>query len=192
MDGFTNFFRFSQRLNNFVMKSLGNFEIDNLSYFSKEIFQELENLSKTLKKKIFDSFWMENISIANFMHVEYFSLSKISHDITFKDIFTQSFLSLNIMLAAAIYFMISTEQRLICVSSNDMNGNNQFKIKPVFERTHYEKVKKMKKFIFSEKLHDVSIKLLQNHFKVNRFISHLISSFIENYEKKFEMELIVS
>lgn len=187
-NNFDEFFNFIIKMNNLVLSSLKKLETNNFNLHN--FFLEIHEIEKLLKKKSFKSPWMKNISIANFMHVEYFTYKKISHMITFNEIFTEGFLSLNLMLISTIYFMIATENRLICFKENDM-GKNNFKIKPIFEKTHFEKIKKTKKFIFSEKLHNFSVKLLKNYFEPNLLINHFVNSYSENYEKKMDLEKII-
>lgn len=188
-NNFHEFFNLIIKMNNLVLSSLKYLEDDNFNLH--DFFLEIHEIEKLLKKKSFNSPWMKNISISNFMHVEYFTYTKISHMITFNEIFTEGFLSLNLMLISTIYFMLATENRLICFKENDINGKNNFKIKPVFEKTHFEKIKKTKKFIFSEKLHNFAVKLLKNYFEPNILINHFIRSYSENYEKKFDLDQIL-
>lgn len=77
------------------------------------------------------------------------------------DIFTEDFLSLLITLACIIYFLIATENRLNIINNFQFTENNKnFKIKNIFEKNHYDKVRKMKKYIFSEFFHGKAVNIL--------------------------------
>ena len=94
------------------------------------------------------------------MHVEYSYLKKLNLSINFQEVFYEGFLSILISLTAVIYFMISTENRLYIILNNKIDDNKLFKIRSIFERNHFEKLRKMKRYVFSEILHAKSISLL--------------------------------
>ena len=60
--------------------------------------------------------WMNNVNINNFMHIEYYSREKFMHNINIKEIFSEGFLSLVVMLNICIFFVLSTEQRILCMN----------------------------------------------------------------------------
>jgi hypothetical protein len=186
---FNDFFNSTIKINNLILTSLK--KLDRKEFNLHEFFVQIHEIEKSLQKRVFKSNWMKNISIGNFMHVEFFTLKKISHEITFNEIFTEGFLSLIIMLVSTVYFMLSTENRIICFRENEINGKSQFKIKPIFEKTHLEKLKKTKKFVFAEKLHGFALKLLKNYFEPNQLLNHISDSYCETYDKKLDLEKIL-
>lgn len=137
------------RINEFVEKVLNCFEQNNMDYINKLNLSDLDAIVPTVKDKKLDPDWLPNITIANFMHVEYVSLKKINHTISFEEIYTEAFLSLIVMLGATIYFMISTENRFMCIETQiSQNTCSSFTIKPVFEKTNFQKIRKTKRFNF--------------------------------------------
>lgn len=137
------------RINEFIEKILVYFEQNNIDGINKINLEDLNSFSLLFKEKKFNPDWLPNISIVNFMHVEYLSLKKINHTILFGEIYTETFLSLILMLGATIYFMISTENRFMCIElASNHNTTNNFKIKPIFEKTSFQNIRKTKKFNF--------------------------------------------
>lgn len=137
------------QINEFIEKTLTCFEQNNVDYINRLNLCDLDSIVLAFKNKKLNPDWLSNISIANFMHVEYVPLKKINHTISFEEIYTEAFLSLIVMLGATIYFMISTENRFICLDApSNSNTPNSFKIKPVFEKTSFQKIRKTKKFNF--------------------------------------------
>jgi len=116
---------------------------------SKAAFDNFDSIAPAMKERKLQPSWLQNISIANFMHVEYVSLQKINHTISFDEIYTEAFLSLVVMLASTIYFMVSTENRFVCmeVPSCDSTPTKR-KIKPIFEKSNYQNIRKTKEFSF--------------------------------------------
>lgn len=60
------------------------------------------------------------MSIAYFMHIQYVTLKKINHEIQPKEIFSPTFFCLFVLLSSSLLFMISTENRLICIEEHSM------------------------------------------------------------------------
>lgn len=125
------------------------------------------------------------------MHVEYSYLKKLSLSINFQEVFYEGFLSILISLTAVVYFMIATENRLYIILNNKIDDNKMFKIRSIFERNHFEKLRKMKRYVFSEILHAKSISLLQIYFKSNPILNHLTNSFMKNYQFNPKMDDII-
>lgn len=137
------------QINEFIDKTMTYFEQNNIDYINRFNLADLDSIVLAFKDKKLNPDWLSNISIANFMHVEYVPLKKINHTISFDEIYTEAFISLIVMLGATIYFMISTENRFICMDLPDnQNVPDTFKIKPVFEKTSFQKIRKTKKFNF--------------------------------------------
>lgn len=124
------------------------------------------------------------------MHVEYIQMEKINIEITLTEIFSEDFLSILITLSSIVYFLIATENRLNLISQFQFNQESSFKIKNLFEKNHYDKVKKMKKYIFSELLHAKTVNILQSYFRKNPVLNHLTNSYMKNYRQRIQMEEI--
>lgn len=72
---------------------------------------ELEVLQvETLSTKLFPD-WLANVNISSFMHVEYVVMTKLQHVITFKEVFSNEFLSLLLLINSSVFFLIATENR---------------------------------------------------------------------------------
>ena len=186
---FFSFFEDARRINKFCIDFL-DFVINSKKVINSEKFKKFENfkinfISKKLKPK-----WIKKLSIINFMHIEYIYLKRLNLKISFFEIFSEGFLSILISLCCVIYFMISTENRFFLLLNNKKNKNSNFKIKSIFEKNHYEKLKKMKNFVFSELLHSKSILILQNYFFENSLLSHFTNSFLKNYQENLILENI--
>lgn len=137
------------QINEFIEKVLICFEQNNVDYIKKLNLSDLDAAPLVMKDKKLAPEWLSNISISNFMHVEYVPFKKINHNISFDEIYTEAFLSLVIMLGATIYFMISTENRFLSLDLPvGQSTTVGYKIKPVFEKTSFQKVRKTKKFNF--------------------------------------------
>lgn len=80
--------------------------------------------------------WIEQVSLTNFVHVEYVHFEKIEIDISFKEIFTADFLAILVTLACVIYFLVATENRLTIIHENPLKQNPNFKIRSVFVKNH--------------------------------------------------------
>lgn len=55
--------------------------------------------------------WLPNVNISSFMHVEYVIMTKLQHVITFKEVFSNEFLSLLLLINSSVFFLIATENR---------------------------------------------------------------------------------
>ena len=181
------FFKDSKKVNDFCSAFL-EFVVQEKSVC--EDFKKFENfriceILKKLKPK-----WIKKLSIVNFMHIEYVFLERLNLKISFDEIFSEGFLSILISLSCVIYFMISTENRFFLLQNNKLDRSKNFKIKSVFEKNHYEKLKKMKNFVFSELLHSKSIAILQNYFDDNSLLTHFTNSFLKNYQANLILENI--
>lgn len=83
--------------------------------------------------------WVKNTTIAYFMHIQYASLHKIKQEIKLKEIFSEAFFSLFVLLSSCILFMVATENRLICMEKcQEESFRNKFKIKSIFEESHFQ------------------------------------------------------
>ena len=188
---FLNYFDLILKINEEVEDGLNNFKGENDSEISQKVVGNLEKIKIDYKIIPMKIEWVKTISIAYFMHLQYINLKKINHILKFKEIFSETFFSLIVMLTSTIYFMISTENRFNCLEQNsDYSPLNSFKIKMLFEKNHFQRIKKMKRFIFSKNLHYKSIYLLNNYFSENNLLVHLKNSYKKNYETNLELEEI--
>ena len=188
---FLNYFDLILEINEEVEIGLNNFKQDNDSEISQKTCAKLAKIKIDYKIIPMKIEWVKTISIAYFMHMQYINLKKINHILKFKEIFSETFFSLIVMLTSTIYFMISTENRFNCLEQNsDFSPLNSFKIKMLFEKNHFQRIKKMKKFIFSKNLHSKSIYILENYFAENNLLVHLKNSYKKNYETNLELEEI--
>lgn len=130
------------KVNRFVETVLLHSERNDTEFLDNLDFSDFDDLFIEGREPKLQPEWLDSISVANFMHVEYVPLRKIDHNIDFEEISTESFLSLLLLLAATLYFMISTEKRLC--GSND----NDFKIRPLFEQSQTQHIQKQKGFVF--------------------------------------------
>lgn len=168
-----------------------NLESNNLDFKFKDRFEELSKLTaEDLSSKI-ETVWMEEISITNFMHVEFVNFAIINSKVQFEELYSDSFLAFTVMLSSVVLFTISTENRFLLLDSVNSTKSSSFKIKPVFEKTHQQRVRKMKRFIFSEKVHSKAIYFLQFFLRENHLHTHLINSYKKNYEYSKTLEEIV-
>lgn len=154
-------------------------------------FKKFEKLDIPVISKKLEPEWLDKITIGNFMHVEYVYIEKLNLPIMFEEIFSEGFISILICLISMIYFLISTENRFFLLEKNELSENKNFKIKAVFEKNHFEKLKKMKNFVFSEFLHAKIVYLLKSFFNINPLLTHLMSSFYNNYDTNLKLEKIV-
>lgn len=170
---------------------LKNLESNNLDFQFKDYFKDFSKISAVDFVAKTETPWMHEISITNFMHVEYVSYSVITSKIQFEELYNDSFLAFTIMLSSIVLFTISTENRFLLLDSISSSKGAPFKIKPVFEKTHQQQIRKMKRFVFSEKVHSKSIYLLQHFLKESSLHNHLINSYKKNYEYRKTLEEIV-
>jgi hypothetical protein len=137
-----------------------------------------------------DPLWLKNVSISSFTHVEYIVMDKLRHKITFDEIFSQEFLSLLLLINSSVFFLIATENRFVC-RDQAMNEMNNAKIKAIFQRNIRHRMKKMKRYCFSEKIHYKAIQILKNFFREHSPLSkHLDISFQKNYENQNPLDNI--
>lgn len=136
--------------------------------------------------------WVKDISIANFMHLEYARLESLDWKLSFPEFFSEAFLSFLIMLSAVVLFAMSTENRFVLQDFISGPKNNPFKIVPVFEKTQQLRIRKMKQFVFSEKTHSKAVCMLSFFASDNQLASHLAGSFQKNYQSIKDLQAIVS
>lgn len=171
---------------------LMNLDSNNPDFPFKDRFEDLSKIAATDPVKKIETAWMDEISITNFMHIEYVNYSIISSQIQFDELYSESFLAFTIMLSSVVFFTISTENRFLLLDSLNSGKSTSFRIKPVFEKTHQQRVRKMKRFVFSEKVHGKAIYFVQHFLRENHLQSHLINSYRKNYEYSKTLEEIVS
>jgi hypothetical protein len=189
---FNSFLDFVKKLSFYLQNALISFEQKNNEFFSKDPFFGNMIFEGLLKKTNLVPPWLKKMNISNFMHVEFVYWEKLNEKVKFNDIFSEAFLSSLVMLVSTIFFMISTENRLYCIFETNLVENEKSKIKTIFERNFISELKKNKRFIFSRKLHELSITLLENYFEENDLTNHIINSFSLNYESVRSLEKIVS
>lgn len=182
----------TKRVIDAIESLMKNLETNNLDYQFKERFDDLTKIMANEVPKKIETSWMDEISITNFMHVEYVHYPVINSKIQFDELYSDSFLAFIVMLSSVVLFAISTENRFLLLDSINSSKGNSFKIKPVFEKTHQQRVRKMKRFIFSEKVHAKAIYLIQFFLKDNNLHTHLINSYKKNYEYSRTLEEIVN
>ena len=137
-----------------------------------------------------DPLWLKNVSISSFTHVEYIVMDKLRHKITFDEIFSQEFLSLLLLINSSVFFLIATENRFVC-RDQALNEMNNAKIKAIFQRNIRHRMRKMKRYCFSEKIHYKAIQILKIFFREQSPLSkHLDISFLKNYENQNQLENI--
>lgn len=186
-----NFFDFQRKMNQAIEQALNGFEICDPEYMDGEGVFGVDKVAFRTQPAKSDSDQFKNVTIANFMHIECVTLEKVSHQPALGDIFNEeNFLNM-VMAAATIMFAIATENRFICLENYAM-GTAAFKIKSVFEKNHQQRIKKIKRFVFSERVHAQSISLLHAYLKQSTLINHLTSSFEKNYQTNQMLENIVS
>lgn len=148
-DKFNGFLVYGKKLGFYLQNVLICFDQKNYEFFQKDPFFNNINFEDMLKKENLKPIWLKKITISNFMHVEFILWDKITEKIKFNDIFSEIFLSLIIMLSSTIFFMISTENRLLSINETHLNQNKGQKIKSIFEKNILNELKKNKRFIFS-------------------------------------------
>ena len=171
-----------------LIKSL---ETNNKNFPFNEKFEELIKLIGNESVSKIETLWIDEISISNFMHVEYINYPVISASLQFDELYSEGFLTFIVMLSSIVLFTVSTENRFLLLDSFGSAKNNTFKIKPIFEKTHQQRIRKMKKFIFSDRVHSIAISLLQHYLKENNLYIHLLNSYKKNYEHYKTLEEIV-
>lgn len=170
---------------------LKNLDSNNLDFPFKDRFEEITKIVATEAVRKIETSWMDEISITNFMHVEYVNFAIINSKIQFEELFSESFLAFTVMLTSVVLFTVSTENRFLLLDSLNSTKGSNFKIKPVFEKTHQQRVRKMKRFVFSEKVHAKAIYFLQHFLRENHLQAHLVNSYRKNYEYNKTLEDIV-
>lgn len=134
--------------------------------------------------------WLKNVSISSFTHVEYIVMDKLHHRITFDEIFSKEFLSLLLLINSSVFFLIATENRFVC-RDNAIQAINTSRIKAIFQRNTKHKMKKMKRYRFSEQIHLKAIQILKNFFKETCLLNkHLNVSFMKNYDNSNQLNSI--
>lgn len=171
---------------------LKNLDASNLDFPFRDRFDDLSKLLAVDVVRKIDTAWLDDISITNFMHVEWVNFAVISSSIKFDEIYSDSFLAFTVMLSSVVLFAISTENRFLLLDSLNAAKGTSFRIKPVFEKTHQQRVRKMKRFVFSELVHAKSIHFVQHFLKDNHLQTHLVNSYRKNYEYSKTLEEIVS
>lgn len=189
---FLQFVHPAKRVIEIIDSLLKNLDSNNLDFNFKDCFDELAKVATTDPVHRVDTSWMDEISITNFMHVEYIKHQVISSGIQLDELFSDSFLAFIVMLAAVVLFTVSTENRFLLLEQLNNSKDNSFKIKPIFEKTQQQRIRKMKRFVFSDKVHAKAIYLLHAFLKENNLHQHLINSYKKNYEYSKTLEEIVS
>ena len=146
---FNDFLDFGKKIGFYLQNVLLSFDQKNSEFFQKDPFFNNINYEDVLKKENLKPIWLKKLTISNFMHVEFILWNKITEKVKFDDIFSEIFLSLIIMLSSTIFFMISTENRLLSINETNINQSNGNKIKSIFEKNILNELKKNKRFIFS-------------------------------------------
>ena len=159
-------------------------ELELSCFMNKNIYNAIESLTFNSTPRKINISWTKSTSIAYFMHIQYVSFKKINHDLQSTEIFSSTFFSLLILLSASLFFMISTENRLICMQEFTIQDQKKFKIKTIFEKNHQQRILKEKKLIFSKILHLKAIYLLSNYLDDSPLLDHFRQSFSKNYETK--------
>ena len=189
---FLQFVKPAKRVIELIDSLMKNLDSNNLDFNFKEAFDELGRVSAIESVRRIDTSWMDEISITNFMHVEYIKYQVINSSIRLDELFSDSFLAFIIMLSAVVLFTVSTENRFLLFDQIGSSKDSSFKIKPIFEKTHQQRIRKMKRFVFSDKVHAKAIQLLGTFLKENHLHQHLVGSYRKNYECSKTLEEIVS
>jgi len=170
---------------------LKNLETNNPDFPFRDRFDDLSRLAASDPVRKIETAWLDDISITNFMHVEWVNFAVINSSIKFDELYSDSFLAFTVMLSAVVLFAISTENRFLLLDSLNAAKGASFRIKPVFEKTHQQRVRKMKRFVLSELVHAKAIYFLQHFLKDNHLQTHLVNSYRKNYEYSKTLEEIV-
>ena len=189
---FLQFVHPAKRVIAIVDSLLKNLDSNNLDFNFKERFDELARVAAPESVRRVDTSWMDEISITNFMHVEYIKHQVISSSIQLDELYSDSFLAFIVMLAAVVLFTVATENRFLLMEQLGSAKDSSFKIKPIFEKTQQQRVRKLKRFVFSEKVHAKAAQLLGSFLKENHLHQHLVNSYRKNYESARTLEEIVS
>lgn len=184
------FFDYQRQLSDSLERVLTRIELNELDSLDLDAGFGLEKLAfKSHPSKIvLDS--IKDFTIAHFMHIEYVTLESMTTQPSLSDLLQKELLSNLVSLCATVLFAIATENRFICLDSYGM-GSSSFKIKSVFEKNHQQRVKRIMRFSFSQRLHAQSITFLQAYFKNSPLLLHLTSSFEKNYGASHNLEDIV-
>lgn len=189
---FLNFVHPVKRIIEIIENLLKNIDSNNFDFNFKEKFDELIRVVIPEAQKKIDTGWMDEISITNFMHVEYIKHQVISSSIQFEELYSENFLSFIVMLGSVVLFTISTENRFLLIENINNSKDGSFKIKPIFEKTHQQRIRKMKRFILSDKVHSRAVYFLSSILGNNNLSFHMMNSYKKNYEYCKTLEEIVS
>lgn len=189
---FASFTEFAQLVFESVSSICKSFDSANGELSFNEKADQLASLVPREIPKKLDVFWMGDVSIANFMHLEYTNFDVLNWDIQYNEFFSQTFLTFVVMLSSVVLFALSTENRFVLFDSFNTPRNNSFRIKSIFEKTHQQRVRKMKRFVFSDKVHSKAICLLDFFLCDNQLSAHLLNSYRKNYHSVKNLEEIVS
>lgn len=145
--------------NYYVQKYLNAFQQMNSEILKDEsTFGELKDFFKSPAEFKLSPIWLDQISIFNFFNVEYIIWDKLNQPIGYEDIFTDIFLSLLIMIASLLYFVIAKENRAVAISNyKKLSTLRANKLKPIFEQNILNQLAKSKEYVFSKNLHSLSI-----------------------------------
>ena len=172
------------RMNAVLSEALRSFESGDASQAGSDALSRLEGAGLPAGEKV-EAEWLQHISIASFMHVEYVSWEKARQPITAEELVQSDFFALLAMTVAALLFVVATENRFVCLESFPLTS---FKIRPVFEKTHQQRLRRVKRFLFSERTHAHALRLLQVLFRPNALAAHLAASFQKNYQGQHRLE----
>jgi hypothetical protein len=179
-----------EKLNEAIPGFRGLLETQDNQIEFNEILRNFNKIALNEPGVELDPLWLKNVSISSFTHVEYIVMDKLHHKITFDEIFSKEFLSLLLLINSSVFFLIATENRFVC-RDNAIQVINSSKIKAIFQRNTKHKMKKMRRYRFSEQIHLKAIQILKNFFKETCLLSkHLNISFIKNYENTNPLESI--
>ena len=190
-DTFLHFLYPTKRVLDAVDILIKNLETNDNNFPFTDKFEELLRLIGNENVSKIETSWMDEISISNFMHVEYVNSQVINANIQFEELYSDGFLIFIVMLSSIVLFTVSTENRFLLLDSLNSTKNNAFKIKPIFEKTQQQQIRKMKRFIFSDRVHSTAISLLQHYLKENTLYVHLVNSYKKNYDHYKTLEDIV-
>lgn len=152
--------------------------------------EEFERVSFKESVPGLDPIWLKNVSISSFTHVEYIVMDKLRHRITFDEIFSKEFLSLLLLINSSVFFLIATENRFVC-RDQALTEMSTARIKAIFQRNIRHRMRKMKRYRFSEKIHYKAIQILGSFFKESSPLGkHLDISFMKNYENHNPLDKI--
>lgn len=125
-----------------------------------------------------------------FVQPKYMSLEKTLKTLGFAEIFKSSFLSLLVLAAGAVFFILAHEYRALFLDSANGRSETDFKIRTLYEKNLSEKIKKAKQMVFAQSLHRKAVELVGHYVRRSKLREHLVRQYEQSYGENLDLQCI--